>query len=147
MQDNQKTRYRMKKLLLCASLLLALTALADGPWKFTMKSTTPKTTLKLDLYEESIEVPQMEEFGGMNGYLLGDIYGTWVVTSGEIIDSTHAKLRLSNDFGSETQEALLTLTGDSICKMELKGGVVIKRVEGGKKLVKIGSTLEFRKLK
>lgn len=83
-------------------------------------------------------------FGPMNGYINGDIYGVWTITSSEIINDKQAKLRLSNDLGSETQEALLTLQGDSICKMELKGGVVVKRVVG-KKLVKIDSVQEFKK--
>lgn len=120
--------------------------MADEPWKFTMKSESAKTTLKLDLYEESVEVPQMDMFGPMNGYLSGNVYGIWMITSSEIVDKTRAKIRLSNDFGSETQEANLTLIGDSICKMELKGGVVIKRVEG-KKLVKVNSVMEFKKQK
>lgn len=120
--------------------------MADEPWKFTMKSESAKTTLKLDLYEESVEVPQMDMFGPMNGYLSGNVYGIWMITSSEIVDKKRAKIRLSNDFGSETQEANLTLIGDSICKMELKGGVVIKRVEG-KKLVKVNSVMEFKKQK
>ena len=139
-----QNRHTMKKTLLCLSLLATLSVMADGPWKFVMRGTEPRTTLKIDLYEESVDVPQMDDFGPMNGYLLGDIYGTWMVTSSEVIDSTHARMRLSNDFGSETQEVLLTLTGDSICRMELKGGVVIKRVEG-KKLVKIKPLIEFRR--
>lgn len=136
----------MKKLLLCASLLVTFSALADGPWKLSMKTEKSKINLKLDLYEESIEVPGMDDFGPMNGYISGNIYGIWAVTSCKIIDDKHAQLRLSNDLGSETQEAHLTLIGDSICKMELKGTVVVKRVEG-KKLVKIDSVQEFKKTK
>lgn len=134
----------MKKTLLFATSLFALTALADRPWKFSMKSEKSKINMKIDLYDETVAVPGMDMFGPMNGYISGDIYGVWTVTSSEIIDDKHAKMRLSNDLGSETQEVLLTLTGDSICKMELKGGVVVKRVEG-KKLVKINAVQEFKK--
>lgn len=134
----------MKKTLFYTMLFLASTVCAGEPWKLTMKTEKSKINMRLDLYEESIDVPGMDMFGPMNGYLSGNIYGIWMVTSSEIIDDTHAKVRFSNDFGSETQEALLTLTGDSICKMELKGGVVIKRVEG-KKLIKIDATQEFKK--
>lgn len=128
-------------------LLSTLSVLAEGPWKFNMRTEKTKINLYLDLYEESINVPGMDMFGPMNGYISGDIYGVWPVTSYEIINDKQAKLRLSNDLGSETQEVLLTLQGDSICKMELKGGVVVKRVEGGKKLVKIDATQEFKKRK
>ncbi len=137
----------MRKAFLLVTALTTLAAFADGPWKFAMKTEKSKINIRLDLYEESIEVPGMEDFGSMNGYLSGDIYGVWSVTSCKVIDDKHATIRLSNDLGSETQECALTLVGDSICKMELKGGVVIKRVEGGKKLVKIDSVQEFHKKK
>lgn len=134
----------MKKAMLSLSLLAALSASADGPWKFRMRTDKSNIDMNIDLYEESINVPGMDMFGPMNGYISGNIYGIWTVTSSKIISDKQASMRLSNDLGSETQEVLLTLQGDSICKMELKGSVVIKRVEG-KKLVKIDSTQEFKK--
>lgn len=140
----------MKKILLCASLFLATAVSADGPWKFKAKSADKKITLDIDLYEESIEVPDMDMFGPMNGYLSGvreAIYGTWAVTSCEVVDDSHAKLRLSNDQGSDTQEVLLTLVGDSVCKVDLKGSVYIKKVVDGKKLQKINPSFEVKKVK
>lgn len=137
----------MRKTFLLAMLFAVVATFAEGPWKFTMKTEKSKINLHLDLYEESIEVPGMDMFGPMNGYLNGDVYGIWTITSCKVIDDTHATIRLSNDLGSETQECALTLIGDSICKMELKGGVVVKRVEGGKKLVKIDAIQEFKKKK
>lgn len=134
----------MRKILFCATVLFAINTLADGPWKFKMRTEKSKINININLYEETVEVPGMDMFGPMNGYINGDIYGVWTITSSEIINDKQAKLRLSNDLGSETQEALLTLQGDSICKMELKGGVVVKRVVG-KKLVKIDSVQEFKK--
>jgi len=134
----------MRKILFCAAVLFAINTLADGPWKFKMRTEKSKINININLYEETVEVPGMDMFGPMNGYINGDIYGVWTITSSEIINDKQAKLRLSNDLGSETQEALLTLQGDSICKMELKGGVVVKRVVG-KKLVKIDSVQEFKK--
>lgn len=127
-------------------LLSTLSVMAEGPWKFIMRTEKSKINLYLDLYEESINVPGMDMFGPMNGYISGNVYGVWPVTSFEIVDDKQAKVRFSNDLGSETQEVLLTLQGDSICKMELKGGVVVKRVEG-KKLVKIDANQEFKKSK
>lgn len=137
----------MKKMLLIASLFLTTAVMADGPWKFKAKSADKKITLDIDLYDETIEVPDMDMFGPMNGYLAGDrehIYGTWAVTSCEVVDDTHAKLRLSNDQGSDTQDVLLTLANDSVCKVELKGTVYIKKVVDGKKLQKIGSSFELK---
>ena len=44
-----------------------------------MTDPKEKVTLTIDLHEESIEVPGMEMFGPMNGYLGGNIYGGWAV--------------------------------------------------------------------
>lgn len=119
---------------------------ASEPWKGTIISDTENIRLKFDLYNESIEVPGMEMFGKMNGYMNGNVYGVWSITSCEIKDSTHASIHLSNDLGSDTQVCNLTILNDSIYKLELKGGTVIKKVEK-KKLVKIPSTLTMRKSK
>ena len=64
--------------------------------------------LRKKVDEESIQVPGMEMFGPMNGYLGGDIYCVWSVTSFKIQDDKVATLRLSNDLGSETQKAKFT---------------------------------------
>lgn len=100
---------------------------ASEPWKGTIISDTENIRLKFDLYNESIEVPGMEMFGKMNGYMNGNVYGVWSITSCEIKDSTHASIHLSNDLGSDTQVCNLTILNDSIYKLELKGGTVIKK--------------------
>lgn len=108
-----------------------------------MTDPTEKITLDIDLYEESIEVPDMEMFGPMNGYLGGNIYGVWTVTSFQI-KKDKAILRLSNDMGSETQEAELSQTSDSTYTLKLLGSTVVKRAEG-RKLHKITPTLKMIK--
>ena len=59
--------------------------------------------LHLNLLEETINIPGFSMLGPTNGYMNGNVYGTWIVTSFKIKDKT-AIIRLSNDFGSETQE-------------------------------------------
>ena len=81
-------------------------------------------------------MPGMDMFGPMNGYLGGNIYGVWTVTSFKIQDDKTATLRLSNDLGSETQKATLTQQSDSLYLLHLDGITVVKRVVG-KKLVKV----------
>lgn len=135
----------MKALLILSLAFLPLTISANEPWKVKLIDKKENITLCLDLYDESIEVPDMEMFGPMNGYLGGNIYGAWPVTSFEI-KKKKAILRLSNDLGSETQEAELTQTSDSTYTLKLTGFTVIKRVEG-RKLVKIASTLNMVKVK
>lgn len=125
------------KALLSVVLLLSITLRAGEPWKLQLTNKEEQVDLKLDLYEESIDVPGMELFGPMNGYLAGKgVYGTWMVTSFQIKNDKEATLRLSNDQGSETQAILLTWQNDSTYLMELQNGVVVKKVVN-KKLVKI----------
>lgn len=117
---------------------------ANEPWRLNLSSQVEEgINLRLDLYEESIDVPGMEMFGPMNGYMNGKgIYGVWMITSFKIESEREAILRLSNDQGSETQSVRLTTLSDSTYQAELQGGVVMKKVEG-KKLVKLPSRLTF----
>ena len=127
--------------------LLAFTALhiqAQGPWKMNLTCPEEKITLHMDLYKESITVPRMEMFGPMNGYLGGDIYGVWSITSFEIKNDREAALRVSNDLGSETQRITVTQQTDSTWLMRFEGRNVVKRVNG-KKLVKRPSSFLMRK--
>ncbi len=135
----------MKSSLALIIAFLSLTTYANEPWKVNLIDKKQNITLRLNLYAENIEVPDMEMFGPMNGYLGGNIYGVWPVTSFEI-KKKKAILRLSNDLGSETQEAELTQTSDSTYILKLTGSTVIKRVNG-RKLVKIAPTLNMIKIK
>lgn len=135
----------MKSSLALIIAFLSLTTYANEPWKVNLIDKKQNITLRLNLYAEDIEVPDMEMFGPMNGYLGGNIYGVWPVTSFEI-KKKKAILRLSNDLGSETQEAELTQTSDSTYILKLTGSTVVKRVNG-RKLVKIAPTLNMIKIK
>ncbi len=117
----------------------------DTPWRMKLKSVEGEIDLQIDLYEESIEVKGMEMFGPMNGYLGGNIYGVWMVTSHNIDNNEKCNFRLSNDFGSETQQCELKQENDSIYKLSFKGGVCVKKVVN-KKLVKLPSTILFKKI-
>ena len=66
------------------------TVLGGQPWKLSLTSPEEKINLHLDLYEESIEVPGLEAFGPMNGYLDGNIYGVWYVVGFDIKDYPNA---------------------------------------------------------
>lgn len=127
----------MKRFLLPIIMLSSLAIGAAEPWKWRMENKEEGAVLRIDLYEETVNVPGMDIFGPMNGYLGGKgIYGVWMVTSFKVKNDQTAELRLSNDQGSETQAVKLTWQTDSTCLMELQGGVVVKRVVNNK-LVKI----------
>lgn len=131
----------MKQLFLLISLAVCQLSHASGPWKLNLADRTENIILRIDLHEESIEVPGMEMFGPMHGYLGGNVYGVWTVTSFRI-GKGKATLRLSNDLGSETQEAELSQTTDSTYQLRLTGNVVVKRAEG-RKLHKIPAVLKM----
>ena len=131
----------MKKILLSLLSLYSILLQAQGPWKMNLLCPEEDVRLHINLYEETIEVPGMEMFGPQNGYLGGNIYGVWTVTSFKIQDDKTATLKLSNDLGSETQKVTLVQQSDSIYTMRFDGTNVVKRAIG-RKLVKVPS--EFR---
>ncbi len=133
----------MKTRIISILLLFCNIAYAGQPWKVQLFASKEKITLDINLYEETIDVPGMEMFGPMNGYLGGEIYGVWAITSFNI-KKNKAILRLSNDLGSETQEAELTQSSDTTYTLKLLGNTVVKKVEG-RKLVKIAPTLNMIK--
>ena len=134
----------MKQVLLfLISLCSYSTILSQGPWKMSLLCPDEDVRLKIDLYEETIKVPGMEMFGPQNGYLGGNIYGVWTVTSFKIQDDKTATLKLSNDLGSETQKVTLTQQSDSIYVLHFDGTNVVKRAVG-RKLVKIPSEFKMK---
>lgn len=136
----------MKKYIITSVLLgMAATSLwSQQPFTCNLYSKEEKLNLVLDLYKETVEVPGMEMFGPMQGYLNGNVYGTWVVTSSEVKNEKSALIRLSNDLGSETQEVELTRENDSVYWFRQLEGAVIKRAVN-RKLIKIPSKILFLK--
>lgn len=131
----------MKRTYTIFSMLFAVVSfvVAAGPWKMILMNETEGIRLRIDLYEESVNVPGMDMFGPMNGYMAGQgVWGTWMVTSFTINSEEQATLRLSNDQGSETQKIRLTQQTDSTYLMELQDGVVVKKAVN-RKLTKIPS--------
>lgn len=101
-------------------------------------------SLVIDLYEESINVPGMEMFGPMHGFLKGNVYGIWTITSAKVTNERNAVIRLSNDQGSETQEVQLSIESNGSYSFEQVNGVSIKKVVG-RKLEKIPKKLTFER--
>lgn len=115
--------------LAAVSAALLCPVLASEPWRGRFVGEDLRANLVIDLYEESVEVPDMEMFGPMHGYLNGsDVYRMWYVTRAEITDSLHARIRVSNDLGSEAQAIELSFSNDSTLVMRLVDGISIKRV-------------------
>lgn len=134
----------MKKAVTSVLLFLCITMNAGGPWKMGLTCPNENINLIIDLYEESIDVPGLEMFGPMNGYLNGNIYGVWYVTGFNILDDKNVTIKVANDLGSENQKISLTQTSDSTWTLKFEGQQVVKRAVG-KKLVKIPRELVMKK--
>lgn len=133
----------MRRWTTIAVMFAFFTAVIGGqPWKLRLHCPEEKIDLRLDLYEESIEVPGLEAFGPMNGYLDGNIYGVWYVVGFDIKDDKHATVTIANDLGSEDQKLTLTQNSDSTYQLKFLGYNAVKRAQG-KKLVKIPSEMKM----
>ncbi len=134
-----------EKATLAVALAIATASIGQRPWKVNLQQPEEGINLRLDLYEESIEVPGMEAFGPMNGYMDGNIYGVWYVVSFDIKDDSHANVTIANDLGSEDQKLTLTQTSDSTYQLRFLGYNAVKRAQG-KKLVKIPTEFVMKKV-
>ena len=138
-----KSKHQTCRLATTAVMFAIVTAVLGGqPWKLRLHCPEEKIDLRLDLYEESIEVPGLEAFGPMNGYLDGNIYGVWYVVGFDIKDDKNATITIANDLGSEDQKLTLTQNADSTYQLKFLGYNAVKRAQG-KKLVKIPSEMKM----
>lgn len=97
----------------------------------------------LNLYDAVLEAPNFSFLGKMNGYMNGDIYGTWMTTAHQIKDNK-ATIRFINDIGSDTQTIDFTQVNDSTFTYRAVNGNAIRRAVG-RKLVKITGNMTFIK--
>lgn len=101
--------------------------------------------LRINFYDQNIEVPGQELYGQLPGYL-GKVNNSfcWVIVSCKVNNENEAELKLINDFGSEDLSATLTRENDSTYILRQKSGSTIKVPNKGKwqKLPKI---LDFKK--
>lgn len=116
---------------------------ADRPFKGRFYNEENRIYLTLDLYEATLDAPGLSFLGKMNGFMNGNIYGIWLLTSCQVEGKT-AMLRLSDDQGSDAQTVRLTAQSDSILIYKAVGGNNIRKVEK-RKLVKIPSEMTFRR--
>jgi hypothetical protein len=139
----------MKRSILIGALTLLLQGLhAENVFDCKLLNKEADIELVINLYDATVLVPDMEMFGGMNGYMRGKgIYNTWVVTSCKVKNEQEASLTFSNDLGSETQKATLRLEADSCYHLREVDGAVFKKVGANRKLLKLPDELIFNKVK
>lgn len=131
-----------------ASLFCSITASAQASlFKGDFISEETGIQLHLDLEEETVEIPGLSFLGPSNGYLDGKtnnhVYGTWMLVKFSV-DGNKAKLRFTNDIGSDSQDIVLIYNDDDNISYSTTGGNCIRRVEN-RKLVKTQSTTTLKK--
>lgn len=131
---------RFAILALCSLLLLTATA-QTGRWKGVFYNKEQDLRIQIDLYDTTVVATNYPFLGKLNGYLTGDIYDAWFLTTFEF-DSTTAVCRFSNDLGSETQTIKLTFQENGTLLYETKNGNAIRKAVQGK-WVKVPSELVF----
>ena len=101
--------------------------------------------LRINLYDQDIEVPGQDLYGKLPGYL-GKLHNSfcWVITSCQIESDHKATLQLINDFGSEDLEATLVRQNDSIYILRQEKGSTL-RVPYKGKWRKLPKTLELKR--
>ena len=89
--------------------------------------------MKIDFYDESVEVPGNELYGKLPGFL-GKNHNPfcWPITAAKIKDEKTAELSMINDFGSEDLTATLTLENDSVYILRQVKGSTLKVPKNGK---------------
>lgn len=136
--------------LILATLLITasqLPAFAQEPFKGEYYCKEHGISIFLDLYGDSILIPNFEFLGPVSGYMRGDndskLYGTWMILD-HSIDGNRAKLRMTNDIGSDVQEIYFTMRNDSTFTYKAVGGNEVKKAIKHK-LHKIVSEMTFIK--
>ena len=100
--------------------------------------------LRINFYEQDVNVPGQDLFGQVPGYLgKKNNSFAWLITSAKI-NGDKAKLQLINDYGSEDLTATLTRKNDSIYVLKQESGSTLKVPNKGKWL-KLPKTLEFKR--
>lgn len=115
-------------------------------FKGEFRNQEHRISLHLDLYEMSLEAPDLSFLGRLNGYMKGQgVYGTWLITQHAIKGKT-AIIRMSNDTGSDSQTIELRQLSDSTLSYQAVEGNNIRKAVG-RKLVKIVSEMILTKQK
>ncbi len=135
----------MKALIACIALLAMCTcANAQNKSAFAglLYNEETKMAIHINLDTPVVKVPGLTFLGGTNGYMSnGILYGTWIITDFKA-GKNNASIRLTNDFGADTQKLTITRIKADTFSVELQQPVVMRRVVKGK-LAKINPKYIF----
>ena len=141
----------MKKLLFLLftfhlSLLTAVAQSDSTTFRAYLINKEYDVYLRINFYDEDINVPGQELYGPLPGYL-GKNHNSfcWVITSAKVKGKS-ATIALINDYGSEDLTATLTCKDDSTYILRQDEGSTLKVPKNGK-WQKLPKTLELKRRK
>ncbi len=130
--------------LLCLTTISVKAQSNNGPFRAYLSNNEYDVFLRINFYEQDVNVPGQDLFGQVPGYLgKKNNSFAWLITSAKI-NGNKAKLQLINDYGSEDLTATLTRKNDSIYVLKQESGSTLKVPNKGKWL-KLPKTLEFKR--
>ena len=135
---------RILAVLLSLFMVFCANAQKHSVFSGLLYNSDTKMAIHLNLDSANVKVPGLPFLGGTNGYMSnGILYGTWIVTDFKV-DKNNATIRLTNDFGADTQKLLISHIKADTFSVELQQPIVMRRVVKGK-LVKINPKYIFIK--
>ena len=130
--------------LLCLTAICVKVQSKNEPFRAYLYNNEYDVFLRINFYEQDVNVPGQDLFGQVPGYLgKKNNSFAWLITSAKI-NGDKAKLQLINDYGSEDLTATLTRKNDSIYVLKQESGSTLKVPNKGKWL-KLPKTLEFKR--
>jgi hypothetical protein len=130
--------------LLCLTAICVKAQSKNEPFRAYLSNNEYDVFLRINFYEQDVNVPGQDLFGQVPGYLgKKNNSFAWLITSAKI-NGDKAKLQLINDYGSEDLTATLTRKNDSIYVLKQESGSTLKVPNKGKWL-KLPKTLEFKR--
>lgn len=138
----------MRRLMIAITLALtvlpALSQREARPFQAYIYNKEYKVFLRMDFYDESVNVPGQELYGALPGYLGKENNSfCWVITSAKVKGKS-ARIALINDYGSEDLTATLRVVNDSTYELQQEEGSPLKVPKDGK-WQKLPKTLEFKR--
>jgi hypothetical protein len=130
--------------LLCLTAICVKAQSKNEPFRAYLYNNEYDVFLRINFYEQDVNVPGQDLFGQVPGYLgKKNNSFAWLITSAKI-NGDKAKLQLINDYGSEDLTATLTRKNDSIYVLKQESGSTLKVPNKGKWL-KLPKTLELKR--
>ena len=126
-----------------AMTFVSLSSKAQEAFKGVYRCDTLAATLTIDLTAPTISLPDLD-FDETDGYMKGQLNGTWVILKVKKTDKKKALVRMISDIGIDAQDVELSLTDEGNLQIRLVGEQNMKAISQ-RKYVKMPKVASFIK--